>query len=210
MQYLFLDESGNIHKNSSDRFFVIGGIYTNNYTDIKKSYVEINHELKEKLNMDFETELKANYLNMEEKMDIVIKLQEMDGMYIVGIIVDKDKIGIEIDETHLYYNFVIRKLRMIKTGSDEILQINVDRSSMKIEDINSLEMYLKTHYIIERGMRFKLDVSYWDSRKNYMVQIADIMCNTIWNVASSEKPNGVFRYLNRHNKLKICRLNRIR
>ena len=32
MQYLFLDESGNIHKNSSDRFFVIGGIYTNNYT----------------------------------------------------------------------------------------------------------------------------------------------------------------------------------
>ena len=34
MQYLFLDESGNIHKNSSDRFFVIGGIYTNNYTDM--------------------------------------------------------------------------------------------------------------------------------------------------------------------------------
>lgn len=217
MQYLFLDESGNIHKNSSDRFFVIGGIYTNNYTDIKKSYVEINKELKEKLNMDFETELKANYLNMEEKMDIVIKLQEMDGMYIVGIIVDKDRIGIEIDETHLYYNYVIRKLvdfmiakRMIKTGSGEQLQINVDRTSMKIEDINSLEMYLKTHYNIEKAMRFKLDVSYWDSRKNYMVQIADIMCNTIWNVASSEKPNGMFRYLNRHNKLKICRLNRIR
>ena len=88
MQYLFLDESGNIHKNSSDRFFVIGGVYTNNYTDIKKSYVEINRELKEKLNMNFETELKANYLNMEEKMDIVIKLQEMNGMYIVGIIVE--------------------------------------------------------------------------------------------------------------------------
>ena len=128
-------------------------------------------------------------------MDIVIKLQQMNGMYIVGIIVDKDRIGIEIDETHLYYNYVIRKL--------------VD-SSMKIEDINSLKMYLKTHYNIEKAMRFKLDVSYWDSRKNYMVQIADIMCNTIWNVASSEKPNGMFRYLNRHNKLKICRLNRIR
>jgi len=47
MQYLFLDESGNLHKNSPDRFFVIGGIFTNNYTDIKKSYVEINKELKE-------------------------------------------------------------------------------------------------------------------------------------------------------------------
>ena len=49
MQYLFLDESGNLHKNSPDRYFVIGGVYTNNYADIKKSYVEINHELKEKL-----------------------------------------------------------------------------------------------------------------------------------------------------------------
>ena len=51
MQYLFLDESGNLHKNSPDRFFVIGGIFTNNYDDIKKSYVEINRELKEKLNI---------------------------------------------------------------------------------------------------------------------------------------------------------------
>ena len=67
MQYLFLDESGNLHKNSSDRYFVIGGVYTDNYTDIKKSYVEINKELKEKINMDFNVELKASYLNMEER-----------------------------------------------------------------------------------------------------------------------------------------------
>ena len=110
MQYLFLDESGNLHKNSPDKYFVIGGVFTNNYADIKKSYVEINHDLKEKLNMDFDTELKAAYLNMEEKMDIVVKLQKMNGMYIVGIVVDKEKIGIEIDEIHLYYNYIIRKL----------------------------------------------------------------------------------------------------
>ena len=48
MQYLFLDESGNLHKNSPDKYFVIGGVFTNNYADIKKSYVEINHDLKEK------------------------------------------------------------------------------------------------------------------------------------------------------------------
>ena len=48
MQYLFLDESGNLHKNSPDKYFVIGGVFTNNYADIKKSYVEINHDLKAK------------------------------------------------------------------------------------------------------------------------------------------------------------------
>ena len=60
MQYLFLDESGNLHKNSPDRYFVIGGIFTNNYDDIKKSYVEINRELKEKLNMAFINSLTNN------------------------------------------------------------------------------------------------------------------------------------------------------
>lgn len=215
MQYLFLDESGNLHKNSPDRYFVIGGVYTNNYTDIKKSYVEINRELKEKLNMDFDTELKAAYLNMEEKMDIVIKLQEMNGMYIVGIIVDKVKIGIEIDEIHLYYNYIIRilldyliKIKLIKTGPDDKLYLNLDKSSMKIEDINSLENYLKTHFNIEKRMKYKIDVSYWDSKKNYMVQVADIMCNTIWNIAQSPKSNKLFNHLNKKKRLRIFRLDR--
>lgn len=215
MQYLFLDESGNLHKNSPDRFFVIGGIFTNNYDDIKKSYVEINRELKEKLNMDFDTELKAAYLNMEEKMDIVVKLQQMNGMYIVGVIVDKEKIGVKIDEIHLYYNYIIGKLLdylvkigLIKTNEKDYLFINIDKSSMKIEDINSLEMYLKIHFNIERKMKFELNVAYWDSSKNYMIQVADIMCNTIWNIAQSPNPFKVFNSLNQKKRMRIYRLNR--
>ena len=215
MQYLFLDESGNLHKNSPDRFFVIGGIFTNNYDDIKKSYVEINRELKEKLNMDFDTELKAAYLNMEEKMDIVIKLQQMNGMYIVGVIVDKEKIGVKIEEIHLYYNYIIGKLLdylvkigLIKTNEKDYLFINIDKSSMKIEDINSLEMYLKIHFNIERKMKFELNVAYWDSSKNYMIQVADIMCNTIWNIAQSPNPFKVFNSLNQKKRMRIYKLNR--
>ena len=215
MQYLFLDESGNLHKNSPDRFFVIGGIFTNNYDDIKKSYVEINRELKEKLNMDFDTELKAAYLNMEEKMDIVVKLQQMNGMYIVGVIVDKEKIGVKIEEIHLYYNYIIGKLLdylvkigLIKTNEKDYLFINIDKSSMKIEDINSLEMYLKIHFNIERKMKFELNVAYWDSSKNYMIQVADIMCNTIWNIAQSPNPFRVFNSLNQKKRMRIYKLNR--
>ena len=213
MQYLFLDESGNLHKNSSDRYFVIGGVYTDNYTDIKKSYVEINRELKEKINMDFNLELKASYLNMEEKMDIVVKLQEMDGMYIVGIIVDKERLGIKIDQIHLYYNYVIRKLtdyliqcRLIKKDKDQKLHINIDTTSMKKEEIDSLEMYLKTVYNIEKRYPFDINVTYWDSRKNYMVQVADIMANTLWNVAQLDNRAHIFRHLNKKRRLKITKL----
>lgn len=216
MQYLFLDESGNLHKNSPDRFFVIGGIFTNNYTDIKKSYVEINKELKEKLNMDFETELKGAYLNMEEKMDIVVKLGQMKGMYIVGIIVDKQKIGIEIERIHLYYNYIIRKLldylikiKLIKIGKDDDLYLNIDKSSMKIEDINSLQNYLRTHFNIEKKYSFEITVAYWDSKKNYMVQVADIMVNTMWNLAQTTKPFYIFNHLNKNKNMIICRLNKI-
>lgn len=216
MQYLFLDESGNLHKNSPDRFFVIGGIFTNNYTDIKKSYVEINKELKEKLNMDFEAELKAAYLNMEEKMDIVVKLSQMKGMYIVGIIVDKEKIGIEIERIHLYYNYIIRKLldyliriKLIKISKNDDLYLNIDKSSMKIEDINSLQNYLRTHFNIEKNYPFEITVAYWDSKKNYMVQVADIMVNTMWNLAQTTKPFYIFNHLNRNKNMLICRLNKI-
>lgn len=216
MQYLFLDESGNLHKNSPDRFFVIGGIFTNNYTDIKKSYVEINKELKEKLNMDFEAELKAAYLNMEEKMDTVVKLSQMKGMYIVGIIVDKEKIGIEIERIHLYYNYIIRKLldyliriKLIKIGKDDDLYLNIDKSSMKIEDINSLQNYLRTHFNIEKNYPFEITVAYWDSKKNYMVQVADMMVNTMWNLAQTTKPFYIFNHLNRNKNMLICRLNKI-
>ena len=216
MQYLFLDESGNLHKNSPDRYFVIGGVYTNNYTDIKKSYVEINRELKEKINMDFNEELKAAYLNMEEKMDIVIKLQEMEGLYIVGIIIDKYKLGIKIDQTHLYYNYVIRKLvdylikcKLIHTDKKQMLHLNIDKTSMKIEDINSLEMYLKTHYNIEKRYPFEINVSYWDSKKNYMVQVADIMVNTIWNITQLDNKSHVFKHLNKKRHLKICKLKNV-
>ena len=215
MQYLFLDESGNLHKNSPDRFFVIGGIFTNNYDDIKKSYVEINRELKEKLNINFDTELKAAYLNMEEKMDIVVKLQQMNGMYIIGVIVDKIKIGIKIEEIHLYYNYIIRrlldyliKIGLIKTSFNDKLFINIDKSSMKIEDINSLEMYIKIHFNIERKMKFNLNVTYWDSSKNYMIQVADIICNTIWNIAQSPNSYKVFNSLNQKKKMRIYRFNR--
>ena len=215
MQYLFLDESGNLHKNSPDRFFVIGGIFTNNYDDKKKSYIDINRELKKKINMNFDTELKAAYLNMEEKMNIVVKLQQMNGMYIVGVIVDKIKIGIKIEEIHLYYNYIIKrlleyliKIGLIKTSFNDKLYINIDKSSMKIEDINSLEIYLKIHFNIELKMKFNINVTYWDSSKNYMIQVADIMCNTIWNIAQSPNSYKVFNSLNLKKKMIIYRFNR--
>lgn len=217
MQYLFLDESGNLHKNSPDRYFVIGGIYTNNYSDIKSSYMEINKELKDKLGMDFDIELKAAYLNMEEKMDIVVKLEKMNGMYIVGIVVDKEKIGIQIDQIHLYYNYIIRVLldylikeKLIKTDDSESLYINIDKTSMKIEEVNALLMYLRTHYNIELDLPLDINVSYWDSKKNYMIQVADIMANTIWNIASSQRPTHVFNDLNVNKRLRICNLNKKR
>ena len=79
---------------------------------------------------------------------------------------------------------------------------------MKIEDINSLEMYLKIHFNIERKMKFELNVAYWDSSKNYMIQVADIMCNTIWNIAQSPNPFKVFNSLNQKKRMRIYRLNR--
>ena len=113
----------------------------------------------------------------------------------------------------MYYNYVIRKLvdylikcRLIKTGKGQRLHINIDTTSMKKEEIDSLEMYLKTHYNIEKRYPFDVNVTYWDSKKNYMVQIADIMANTLWNIAQLENRAHIFRHLNRGKRLKITKL----
>ena len=87
-----------------------------------------------------------------------------------------------------------------------MLHINIDTTSMKKEEIDSLEMYLKTVYNIEKRYPFDINVTYWDSRKNYMVQVADIMANTLWNVAQLDNRAHIFRHLNRKRRLKITKL----
>ena len=86
---------------------------------------------------------------------------------------------------------------------------SADKLYAYLNRINSLENYLKTHFNIERRFKCKINVSYWDSKKNYMVQVADIMCNTIWNIAQSKNPMRLFRHLDRHRRLRIYRLTKI-
>ena len=62
---------------------------------------------------------------------------------------------------------------------------------------------------IEKDMKYKIHVSYWDSKKNYMVQVADIMCNTIWNISQSPKASKVFKHLNKGKRLCIYNLHKI-
>lgn len=204
MQYLYLDESGIIHKNSPDRFFVIGGILTKDHKHVKKKFVNLNHELKEKYNMAINEELKGTHLEYREKRDILFKIQEIEDAYIVVIVVDKEKVKLRLNDERIYYNYFVGKLieylinkKALNANIFFTLQINLDKRTMRIGDKNSLANYLNLLLNIDRGFDIDVKVEYIDSSSNYMIQLADIVCNTFWSLGLVEELDKAYQRLNK-------------
>ena len=74
--YIFLDESGLIHKNSSDEYFIIGGFITEDYTKLKRLYKNATLKIKKQKNIPLKNELKASNMNKVDKRFILEEIQK--------------------------------------------------------------------------------------------------------------------------------------
>lgn len=59
--YVYIDESGSIHKNSNTKYFAVGGYFTLEQDKIKivSKYKKCNLKLKKKKNMSLDIEIKS-------------------------------------------------------------------------------------------------------------------------------------------------------
>ena len=92
--YLILDESGNLHKNSSNRYFIIGGYLTDNALKARQTFKkELSVYRKENSIKDTE-EIKGSTIKNIEKKEILTNISNKmvkNNFYIpVFIIVDKN------------------------------------------------------------------------------------------------------------------------
>lgn len=71
------------------------------------------------------------------------------------------------------------------------LNISIDKRSIKVSSLNSLSDYLEIYYEYEKKFELKLKVEYLDSHDNYNIQIADLLCNTLWVKYSFPETDGV-------------------
>ena len=75
--FVYLDESGSIHKNSKSRYFAVGGYFTFEEDKIKiiSKYRKINYKLKKQNNISLNKEIKSYDMTESEKIDIFSKIR---------------------------------------------------------------------------------------------------------------------------------------
>ncbi|MBE6157139.1 MAG: DUF3800 domain-containing protein [Firmicutes bacterium] len=185
--FIYLDESGSIHKNSKTRYFAIGGYFTFEEEKIKiiAKYKRFNYELKKKYNINLNKEIKSYNMTQLEKIEIFSKVQSINSFNGCVKVFDKIRMQKEILHSNIFFNYGVKLLildciiPLLDKDFDECeFYLNVDNRNVGVGNLKNLENYLSTEFILNN---YKFKVTYFDSRTNYGIQLADLIVNTFYN-----------------------------
>lgn len=188
--YVYIDESGSIHKNSKTRYFAVGGYFTlfEGKNKIISLYKKINKQIKDNRNIDLKKEIKSYDMTDEEKISIFKKVEEVEDFYGIAKVFDKKLMNKEIVESNIFFNYAVKllfsdcimPLLNLKKIKEEIeFIVSVDNRNIKVGDLKNLENYLKTEFCL---LNFDFKVTYYNSDTNYGIQLADLIVNTFYNI----------------------------
>ena len=180
---------GSIHKNSKTRYFAVGGYfsYEEDKIKIKAKYKKENLKLKKDKNLDLDTEIKSYDMTEEEKIKIFNKIQDIETFHGCVKVFDKKYMKKEIVDSNIFFNYAVKVLiqdcilpELNLQDNDEPIEfiISIDNRNIRVGELNSLETYLKTEFCIYDD-DFK--ITYYDSKTNYGIQLADLTVNTFYN-----------------------------
>lgn len=188
--YVYLDESGSIHKNSNTKYFAVGGyfVFANDKNKVISFYKKINKIIKTNKNISFYKEIKSFDMTVEEKIKIFNAIQDIDTFYGCVKVFDKKTMRKEIVESNIFFNYAIKilfkdciiPLLNISPINENIeFIISIDNRNIRIGDLNNLETYLKTEFCLQN---FNFKITYYDSATNFGIQMADLIVNTFYNL----------------------------
>ena len=171
--YVYLDESGSIHKNSKTRYFAIGGYFCFNQDKmkIKSKYRKENLKLKKIKNIALEKEIKSYDMEQTEKIKIFNKIQDIDTFQGCVKVFDKQAMKKEIVDSNIFFNYAVKVLindciipaLNIQNINETIdFVISIDNRNIRVGELNNLETYLKTEFCVYDD-DFK--ITYYDSKQ---------------------------------------------
>ena len=186
--YIYLDESGHIHKNAHTQYFAIGGYVVCEKDDakIKRKYRKVNLRIKKEQNLPLDYELKGNNMKNDDKIKFFNAVQDIDTFCGIGIVFDKYQMFKDIFDENVFFNYGVKILfddiifpLFDMASMDEPINfiINIDNRNIKVKNLEDLEKYLNTHFILENC---KFSVTYNDSKSSYGIQLADLVVNTVY------------------------------
>lgn len=187
--YVYLDESGSIHKNSHTKYFAVGGYFAfkEDKNKVTSLYKKINKTIKDTRNIPLDKEVKSYDMTEEEKVNIFNQIQDIDTFYGCVKVFEKGAMRKEIVESNIFFNYAVKllfkdcivsllNLNQIQDNIEFI--VSVDNRNIRIGDLNNLETYLKTEFCLDN---FDFKITYYDSATNYGIQLADLVVNTFYN-----------------------------
>mgnify|MGYP002589997521 CR=1 FL=1 len=187
--YIYIDESGSIHKNSHTKYFAVGGYYVLEKDKMKviAKYKRMNLKLKESKKISLSDEIKSYDMTKKEKIDIFNKIQDIDTFHGCVKVFDKTTMRKEIVDSNIFFNYAVKILILdcvlpvlnIEQEKEPIeFIVSIDNRNIRVGDLNNLETYLKTEFCLQD---YNFKVTYYDSKTNYGIQLADLTVNTFYN-----------------------------
>ncbi len=137
--------------------------------------------------MDLETEIKSYDMTEEEKIQIFNKIQDIETFHGCVKVFDKKYMRKEIVDSNIFFNYAVKVLIqdcilpvLNLQENDEPIQfiISIDNRNIRVGELNNLETYLKTEFCIYDD---DFEITYYDSKTNYAIQLADLTVNTFYN-----------------------------
>ena len=177
------------HKNSKTRYFAVGGYFCfeDDRIKIKSKYKKENLKLKKAKELDLDTEIKSYDMTEEEKIQIFNKIQDIETFHGCVKVFDKKYMRKEIVDSNIFFNYAVKVLIqdcilpvLNLQENDEPIEfiISIDNRNIRVGELNNLETYLKTEFCIYDD---DFEITYYDSKTNYGIQLADLTVNTFYN-----------------------------
>lgn len=187
--YIYIDESGSIHKNSHTKYFAVGGycVLEQDKMKVTAKYKRMNLKLKKSKKIALSDEIKSYDMTKEEKINIFNNIQDINTFHGCVKVFDKTAMRKEIVDSNIFFNYAVKILILdcvlpvlnLEQEKETIeFIVSIDNRNIRVGDLNNLETYLKTEFCLQD---YNFKVTYYDSKTNYGIQLADLTVNTFYN-----------------------------
>ncbi|MBR0271404.1 MAG: DUF3800 domain-containing protein [Methanobrevibacter sp.] len=182
MEYIYIDESGDLGKGGS-KYFIIAGIKVNNYRNLDRLINKSRRNNKKKIGKS--NEIKGTTIPPEIKKKILKSLNKIDYESFIIVLNKKDRYKINYkNDNHLLYDILSSELaKLINiSSSTEVYVDRTRRNKQKIANYN--EIFKKN---LNNPKNHPISIKHVDSLKYKGVQIADLIS---WSAYQSIENNN--------------------
>lgn len=196
---IYIDESGSIttSKDKKKRYFVISVVETEDpkkvsrvFRRAKKTYIKNHPSLS---GLDYRYEIKGSEMPLKMKSFIYKELINKTDLKLHYVVIDNWHLKKQLhDDVEICFNFVLCNYfeQLCKKDRHNILDIRLDERNCAVGSTNTLGSYLKTELYVKKELveKFK-ECDYLVSENEDLIQIADLLANTVYRACKSYSKN---------------------